>query len=708
MKLTVSFVKGNKHESSVYHNNRSIENNFDYNKKGHKHIRKEETKNNKVLIHRDIEHVYDLLFYKTIQNYNAKNKKKHAERCFDGQTEVEKQASIAMYQQLHAFLKQNKAEQKQSLERLRKDDDDEIADFFEKNKSMKLSDARRKLTEAKHAKTFGQVMHDKMKHDKTTIPQVEFIMQVGNAADFNLTDNKGFFLGKDGKRIKNDEGKEININSSADDIEKITPKMVRKNKKLWEQANTILEKSLKDFQKRNKHFVVYNAVIHNDEATPHMHFNAIPLATGYKRGLENRVSINKALSNEGYEYSTKDNRKQFTDFQHAQADAIAKIMESETGITRKAGVTNNIKNIHEYKKVQNAVASEKENLENLQKEVANNREQITMQNATFSSNQKTLDAQEAQINTNRSVLSKYNTSISNAQKRLKTNENTLKTQNALIQQNKPKLDVLNNYDTLLTTAQNKLKNTKIAQKQAEDAKITAEQQKEDAEKTRDKARKEAETANADYLAQLNAREQALNERENALNTKDSNLTARKNELNKSIINFNNRVYGWTDQNGKKHIGLNEFSRNLKKREDDLNKRENSFKKLVTSFADNFKRNYIEYGINQNFKFMQKYCYKNNAFDQTLYNNVVKNFMHNKKLHEPIDNAVFNGKVEKHSYPRFKAFVHAIKATMSGHNELDDIVKLADNVDNALSPQVKELPNMKPIDLYKDEDDDLNF
>ena len=46
--------------------------------------------------------------------------------------------------------------------------------------------------------------------------------------------------------------------------------------------------------------------------------------------------------------------------------------------------------------------------------------------------------------------------------------------------------------------------------------------------------------------------------------------------------------------------------------------------------------------------------------------------------------------------------------MSGHNELDDIVKLADNVDNALSPQVKELPNMKPIDLYKDEDDDLNF
>lgn len=701
MKLTVSFVKGKKSESSVYHNNRSIEKNFNFEKEGHQHIRKEETKNNKILIHRNLDHVYNLAFSKVIQKYNVKNRKKHPERCFNGISESRKKANIELYSSLHGFLKENKKEQKETLERLESTDNAEIVDFFEKNQFMSLSEARHKLSEVKHEETFGQVIHKKMKHDKTTVAQTEFILQIGNASDFNVTDEQGFFLDKNGKRIKNDKGKEIGKGATSDEIKSITPYLVRKNPELWKKSEKVLEKSLKDFQKRNKHFLVYNAVLHLDEASPHIHMNCVPVALGYKRGLEARVSINKTLDNEGFKYSRNDNKAQFKAFQHVQADAIAKIMKQETGIERKQGVTNSYKDIHEYKEAQRAIEDKKAEIEKLNNEIAEKREQVVMQNATFESNQNTLNSQETQINANRDVLSKYNTSISNAQNKLKTTQNTLKTQNTLIMQNKPKLDVLNNYDTLLTTTQNALKTAENKRKQEEDARDIAEQQKENAEKARDKARKEAEAVNANYLARLNAREQALN-------TKDRNLTARKNKLNKSIINFNNRVYGWIDQNGKKHIGLNEFSRNLKKREDDLNKRENSFKKLVTSFADNFKRNYIEYGINQNFKFMQKYCYKNNVFDQTLYNNVVKNFMHNKKLHEPIDNAVFNGKVEKHSYPRFKAFVHAIKATMSGHNELDDIVELADNVDNALSPQVKDLPNMKPIDLYKDEDDDLKF
>ncbi|MCY0078364.1 plasmid recombination protein, partial [Bacillus thuringiensis] len=58
----------------------------------------------------------------------------------------------------------------------------------------------------------------------------------------------------------------------------------------YEKANEILLEWFKDFEKRNPNLKVYNAVIHNDEASPHMHVNFVPVASGYKRGLEKQVS----------------------------------------------------------------------------------------------------------------------------------------------------------------------------------------------------------------------------------------------------------------------------------------------------------------------------------------------------------------------------------------------------------------------------------
>lgn len=54
----------------------------------------------------------------------------------------------------------------------------------------------------------------------------------------------------------------------------------------YEKVNEILLEWFKDFEKRNPNLKVYNAVIQNDEASPHMHLNFVPVASGYKRGLE--------------------------------------------------------------------------------------------------------------------------------------------------------------------------------------------------------------------------------------------------------------------------------------------------------------------------------------------------------------------------------------------------------------------------------------
>lgn len=391
--LTVSFKKGKKSESSVYHNNRKLEKNFDYSKKGHRHIRKEETKNNVQLINENINDVYDLYFTDAMKKYNAKNKKKHPERCYHAKTKEEKKSLLLMCQAVHDLKKMKKPARQKYLEKIQKEMP-ELADFYAKHQDMKLSELRHLASEIKHTKTYGQVMHEKMKHDQTTVAQVEFLMQVGNAGDFNVTDQQGFFLDKNGKRILDKDGKAVSKDSSSKEIDSITPYLVRKNPELWKQANTILAKSLKDFQKRNKNFVVYNAVVHNDEATPHLHFNTVPIADGYKRGLETRVSINKALDNEGYKISKEDNRKQFTDFQHTEANAIAQIMYEQTGISRRPGETNHIKNVHEYKKVQNAISNEKVELENVQKKSATYTKTLNKQKEVYTNNKRVLDQQK--------------------------------------------------------------------------------------------------------------------------------------------------------------------------------------------------------------------------------------------------------------------------------------------------------------------------
>ena len=61
-----------------------------------------------------------------------------------------------------------------------------------------------------------------------------------------------------------------------------------------ERAKKMLEEYMKDFEKRNPNFIVFNAVIHLDESTPHLHIDFIPVAYNQTQGLETRVSMRKA------------------------------------------------------------------------------------------------------------------------------------------------------------------------------------------------------------------------------------------------------------------------------------------------------------------------------------------------------------------------------------------------------------------------------
>ena len=84
-------------------------------------------------------------------------------------------------------------------------------------------------------------------------------------------------------------------------------------------AKECLTEYMNGFQERNPQFYVFNAVMHMDEATPHLHIDYIPIATGYKNGLAVRNGIAKALEQMGY---------------GKNKDAISKWRDSERQVLR--------------------------------------------------------------------------------------------------------------------------------------------------------------------------------------------------------------------------------------------------------------------------------------------------------------------------------------------------------------------------------------
>ncbi|AND28864.1 plasmid recombination protein [Bacillus thuringiensis] len=113
----------------------------------------------------------------------------------------------------------------------------------------------------------------------------------------------------------------------------------------YEKANEILLDWFKDFEKRNPNLKVYNAVIHNDEASPHMHLNFVPVASGYKRGLEKQVSFDRAITQQD---ATLDKTRPFDDWREKEVQLLEKALK-ERGIERKLVGTNEYKDVNEYK-----------------------------------------------------------------------------------------------------------------------------------------------------------------------------------------------------------------------------------------------------------------------------------------------------------------------------------------------------------------------
>lgn len=153
-----------------------------------------------------------------------------------------------------------------------------------------------------------------------------------------------------------------------------------------ETASKILQEFYEKLKADNPHIHIFNAVIHMDEATPHLHIDFIPVATNSKRGLKTRNSLSKALEQQGFKNEGKLNTctKLWIDSEKQRlADCMAEHdIEHEVKDMHRPHLT-----VEEYK------------LQERMKEVNEIEEKITDRTAELSTLGKEIDSKQSELDT---------------------------------------------------------------------------------------------------------------------------------------------------------------------------------------------------------------------------------------------------------------------------------------------------------------------
>jgi len=120
-------------------------------------------------------------------------------------------------------------------------------------------------------------------------------------------------------------------------------------KENFEDAKEMLDEYMRDFEKRNPNMKVFNAVMHLDEATPHLHIDFIPICKSETtRGLSTRVSLKGALRELGIHSESK-KVSEWAAWGKSEKKILAVILHTHNFVRRAKGANYAHMTVDEYK-----------------------------------------------------------------------------------------------------------------------------------------------------------------------------------------------------------------------------------------------------------------------------------------------------------------------------------------------------------------------
>lgn len=208
------------------------------------------------------------------------------------------------------------------------------------------------------------------------------------------------------KEIENSGNKEKTFYENIVQIGKKedTP-VVDENGNLTVDAKTaieILEQYAKTFQERNPNLYLFNCVMHLDETTPHLHIDYIPVAHGYKNGMETRNSLTKAFQQMGFAKAVSRKQNETVAWQERERNYLTELCR-ERGIEIEAlGIQRENLSLPEYK----AAMREVEKLEQQAEALDSQNEVLEKQNDDLAQHTSELatQAQEMEAHNNELLM----------------------------------------------------------------------------------------------------------------------------------------------------------------------------------------------------------------------------------------------------------------------------------------------------------------
>lgn len=116
-------------------------------------------------------------------------------------------------------------------------------------------------------------------------------------------------------------------------------------------AAKVLDEYMQDFQQRNLNMRVFSAHLHMDEATPHLHIDFVPFATGSKRGLDTRVSLKQALAEQGFAGGARGDTE-WSQWVRSEKEQLSQVMERHDIQWEQLGTHDEHLSVVNYKKEQ--------------------------------------------------------------------------------------------------------------------------------------------------------------------------------------------------------------------------------------------------------------------------------------------------------------------------------------------------------------------
>lgn len=153
-------------------------------------------------------------------------------------------------------------------------------------------------------------------------------------------------------------------------------------------AQSALEDYMMGFQERNPNLRVFNAVMHLDEETPHLHIDYVPFSTGNKRGLSTKVSLKGALKAQGF-VGTGRFDTEWKRWVESEKQRLAEIMERYHMEWLQKGTHEKHLSVYDYEK-----KMRKAEVEKLEQEISGQREKIADQSLLMEVNEVALQSQE--------------------------------------------------------------------------------------------------------------------------------------------------------------------------------------------------------------------------------------------------------------------------------------------------------------------------